>query len=153
MSINIVGLLRGRRARIARFLAVGGTCFAIQFALLTGLVRLGVDRPVANAIAFAGSAQLNFLLSSRLTWADRPAGTWRQGGARLLAYNLTALVSLGVDSGVFVLAYRATGTLPAAGLGVVTSTALVYLICNRLVFRSAPRMALAVAAYAEEADQ
>jgi putative flippase GtrA len=103
--------------------------------LLSIIVRLGIYRPIANALSFAISAQLNFLLSMRLTWRDRPTADRRGTRARWLAYNATALASLGFNTGVFVAAYRAIGTVPAAALGVVTGTCLVYLACNLLVFR------------------
>jgi putative flippase GtrA len=103
--------------------------------LLSLMVRLGIYRPIANAVSFAISAQLNFLLSSQFTWRDRPAANRRGTGGRWLAYNATALASLGFNTGVFVAAYRAIGTMQAAALGVVTGTCLVFLTCNLLVFR------------------
>lgn len=127
-------LSRGRK-RFAVFVIVGVVCFAVQLVLLTFMVHLGAARPVANAIAFALSAQLNFLLSSRVTWRDRPAAGRRGTGARWLAYNGTALVSLGCNTAVFAVAYHSIGTIPAAALGVLTGTCVVYLTCNLLVFR------------------
>jgi len=121
--------------RFMVFAAVGATCFLGQFALLSIMVRLGIYRPIANALSFAISAQLNFLLSSRLTWRDRPVAGRRGRRSRWLTYNTTALASLGCNTGVFVAAYRTIGTTPAAALGVVTGTCLVYLACNLLVFR------------------
>jgi putative flippase GtrA len=129
-------LLSPARKRIAIFAAVGLTCFAAQLVILTILARLGVYRPAANALGFALSAQLNFLLSSRLTWGDRPAAGRRGAGARWLAYNGTAGLSLGVNTAVFTLAYRAVGTGAAAATGVVAGTCVVYLICNFVVFRA-----------------
>lgn len=129
-------LLSPARKRIAIFAAVGLTCFAAQLVMLTILVRLGAYRPVANAIAFALSAQLNFLLSSRLTWGDRPSAGRRGTGARWLAYNGTAGLSLGVNTAVFTLAYRTVGTGMAAAIGVLAGTCVVYLVCNFLVFRA-----------------
>lgn len=121
--------------RIAVFAVVGAVCFSVQLALLTLMVHLGAYRPVANAVAFAISAQLNFLLSSRVTWRDRPAAGRGGTGARWLAYNGTALVSLGCNTAVFTLSYHSIGTTPAAALGVLTGTCVVYLTCNLLVFR------------------
>jgi len=127
-------LSRGQK-RIAIFAAVGAACFAIQLAVLTSLVHIGAYRPVANAAGFAVSAQFNFLLSSRITWRDRLVSGWRGLGARWLAYNGTALVSLGCNTAAFTLAYRTTGTTVAAVIGVLVSTCVVYLTCNLLVFR------------------
>ena len=117
-------------------MAVGITCFSVQFILLTITVHLGVYRPLANSAAFAASAQLNFLLSAKLTWRDRPARGWRHMGGRWVAYNGTAVLSLACDSAVFIASYRAVGTTAAAALGVLTAACLTYLVCNRLVFRS-----------------
>ena len=129
------------RKRILTFAAIGATCFLAQFILLTVMTNLGVYRPLANAASFAISAQLNFLLSTRITWRDRPSASGRGTAARWLAYNGTALISLGCNTAVFVLVYRAIGTTPAAMLGVLTGTCIVYLICNRLVFRSTTQAA------------
>jgi putative flippase GtrA len=100
------------------------------------MIHLGIYRPVGNSAAFAVSAQLNFLLSSRLTWGDRPARGWRQVAGRWVAYNGTALLSLACDTIVFTAIYHAVGTTAAAVAGVVTATFLTYLVCNRVVFRS-----------------
>jgi putative flippase GtrA len=115
---------------------VGITCFAAQLALLAILTRLGTYRPVGNAVSFALSAQLNFLLSSRLTWRDRPTAGRRGLGARWLAYNGTAALSLGCNTAVFTLAYKSIGSGLAAAVGVVAGTCVVYVICNFLVFRA-----------------
>jgi putative flippase GtrA len=131
-------LLHGH-TRIVIFAAVGATCFGVQLALLTATVHLGANRPVANAIGFAFSAQLNYLLSSKITWRDRSVSGWRDMGGRWLAYNGTALVSLGVNTAVFTLAYHEIGTTPASALGVVIGTVVVYLTCNLLIFRGARR--------------
>jgi putative flippase GtrA len=134
--MNLLSLARARK-RLLVFAAVGASCFLVQFILLTAMAHLGMYRPLANAVSFAISAQLNFLLSTRITWRDRPSSGRRGTGARWLAYNGTALGSLGCNTVVFVLAYHSIGTTPAAVLGVVTGTCLVYLVCNLLVFRGA----------------
>ncbi len=123
------------RLRLAKFAVVGGTCFLVQFLLLTGLVRAGLYRPVANGLAFAVSAQLNFLLSSMLTWADRPAGSRGRLGARWLAYNATALLALACDSAIFIGTYPILGTTLGAATAVLASTCVVFVICNFVVFR------------------
>lgn len=122
--------------RIVTYLAVGITCFSLQLVLLSALVHLAVDRPLANSVAFGISAQVNFLLSSKVTWGDRRAAGWRTIGGRWAAYNGTALLSLGCDSAVFVLTYRVLGTTASAALGVVSAACLTYLLCNKVVFRA-----------------
>ena len=137
--------------RLIKFAAVGGTCFLVQFLLLTALDHLGVYRPLANGITFAISAQLNFALSSALTWADRPASSRGQTGARWLVYNGTALAALACDSAVFVGVYHAVGTDAGALLAVVASTCLVFVICNYVIFRQ-PHTAPAAAAQSRPLD-
>jgi putative flippase GtrA len=123
------------RKRVAIFIIVGIVCFAVQLALLTLMAGLGAYRPVANAVAFAISAQLNFLLSSRVTWRDRPPAGRTDTGVRWLAYNGIALLSLGCNTAVFTVTYHSIGTTPAAAIGTLTGTCIVYLTCNLLVFR------------------
>jgi putative flippase GtrA len=130
-----------KNIRILKYIAVGVTCFSVQFILLTAMIHLGVYRPIANSAAFAVSAQLNFLLSSRLTWGDRPVSGWRHAGGRWAAYNGTALASLACDTVVFTGTYRAIGTTAAAAVGVISAAGLTYLVCNRVVFRSRSVMA------------
>lgn len=125
----------GRHIRLIKFAGVGGTCFLVQFLLLAGLDHLGVFRPLANGISFAISAQLNFVLSSAVTWGDRRAASRGRTGARWLAYNGTALVALACNTAVFVAVYHAIGTDAAAVLAVVASTCLVFVICNYVIFR------------------
>jgi putative flippase GtrA len=128
--------LRDRR-RLMIYVAVGATCFCLQFAVLATLVHASVNRPLANSAAFALSAQLNFLLSSKLTWSDRPAGGRRVIARRWAAYNCTALLSLGFDTAVFLVAYRAIGTTAAAAAGVLAAASLTYLACHTVIFRPA----------------
>jgi putative flippase GtrA len=113
------------------FPLVGGLCFLAQIAVLTVLSDLGTPEPGANAAGFLISAQLNYALSSALTWGDRRA----RRAAGLIAYNATALLSLGINTVVFTLAYRLTGTTAAAALGVVCGMGITYAICDLLIFR------------------
>jgi putative flippase GtrA len=121
--------LRHRRRFFFPF--VGGVCFLAQVAILSMLSGLGTPEPAANAAGFLISAQLNYVLSARLTWGDRRAR--RSSG--LIAYNGTALVSLGVNTVVFTAVYRLTGTTVAAALGVLGGMGVTYAICDRFIFR------------------
>jgi cellulose synthase/poly-beta-1,6-N-acetylglucosamine synthase-like glycosyltransferase/putative flippase GtrA len=125
-----------RFSRQLRFVTVGGTCFVFQLAVLFGLIHLGLAGSFADALAFFLSAQLNFTLSSLITWRDRPAANAKRISARWLAYNGTALLSLGINTAIFVGAHHVVGVLPAAAVGVAGAMAFTYLVCNRLVFRS-----------------
>ena len=121
------------------FLAVGGTCFAVQYGVLTVLASVGLDRPLANALGFVTSAQLNFLLSSRLTWSDRHATANRGMWIRLASYNATALISLAVNTVVFEIAYQRLGNLAAAAFGVVAGLCVTYTVCDLVIFRKRAR--------------
>ena len=131
-------MLRQRRRQLL-FVTVGATCFLTQYAVLSALSRAGVSQPLANAGGFVISAQLNFALSARFTWRDRPAGAARTRLAQLLSYNVTALLSLAVNTAVFTLAYHRLGNLASAALGVVCGMCVTYLVCDLLIFRDRTR--------------
>lgn len=80
-------------ARIARFVAVGGTCYFIQLGLLHSLESL-IALYIADVLAFMISAQVNFALSLLFTWGDR-IGAERLS-MRWLKFNLNALLSVTV---------------------------------------------------------
>ena len=128
--------LMTRFSRQLRFIAVGGTCFVVQLTVLWGLIHLGLAGSFADAVAFLLSAQLNFVLSSLVTWRDRPAENAKSISTRWLAYNGTALLSLGINTAIFVGAHHVVGVLPAAAAGVAGAMTFTYLVCNRFVFRA-----------------
>lgn len=124
--------------RLARFAAVGATCFALQAGILTVLERAGVPATLANAVGFAASAQLNFLLSSYFTWFDRrvPLSARRTVAARWAAFQATAGLALCFNTGVFALAVRVLDPVAAAAVGVLTGAALTFMTGNHLIFRN-----------------
>jgi putative flippase GtrA len=138
-----VGALLIRRKRQFLFVFVGATCFLAQYCTLTALTTIGVNRPLANAIGFALSAQLNFVLSSRLTWRDRRARSVQKLGTRLACYNTTALISLAVNTAAFSLLYQHVGNLTAAAGGVISGMCVTYLVCDLLIFRERSKHATA----------
>jgi putative flippase GtrA len=129
----------GKRRRQVLFICVGATCFLAQVATLTALSALGVSRPLGNALGFVISAQLNFVLSAKLTWRDRPGRATGTGWARWLSYNVTAAVSLAVNTAVFTVAYHQIGNIPAAALGVLCGMCVTYLVCDLMIFRERPK--------------
>jgi putative flippase GtrA len=124
------------------FVSVGATCFLVQYCTLSALTMAGVYRPLANALGFALSAQLNFLLSSQLTWRDRRARSAQTLWTRLACYNGTALISLGVNTAVFTLVYRQVGNLAAAAIGVISGMCVTYLVCDLFIFREHSKRAI-----------
>src|SRR5213078_1846300 len=99
----MAGTLVERIPRPMRFGFVGGTCAALQLGVLFGLVHLGLERHGANVLAFLLSTQVNFALSSIVTWRDRqpPVSGRATVAAQLASYNAMALVTLLVNQAVF----------------------------------------------------
>ncbi|WP_344222982.1 GtrA family protein [Paractinoplanes ferrugineus] len=126
-----VDLFRVHRGRILRFALVGGFCFVVQYAVMIGLRRIGIDLSVANAVGFAVSAQLNFVLSSVFTWGGGARLSW----LRWASYNSTALLGLAVNTVVFSTVHSAVGVPLAAVLGVGSGAVFTYLVCNFLIFK------------------
>src|SRR5689334_20213683 len=95
--------------RPLRFGAVGAVCATVQLATLAALVHLGLERHMANVCAGLLATQVNFALSSRITWHDRPATGHPVAAvlSRLLRFNAMSLAALAVNWGVFALAARA----------------------------------------------
>ncbi|MDQ0922359.1 putative flippase GtrA [Pseudarthrobacter sp. W1I19] len=88
-------------SRLCYFALAGTSCFLVQILILASLERFMLS-VVANAIGFAVSAQLNFLMSYRLTWRD----SVRKAGIVLarvwIKFNCVALGALCVNSVCFV---------------------------------------------------
>lgn len=131
--------LLGRVPRLVRFAAVGGTCALCQLLILEQLARLGLELHLANALAFLLSTQLNFALSSAITWRDRlGAGDGAPGFLRRLAgYNALALGSLAVNQVAFALALPVAHYLAAATIGILAGMLLTYTVSGRVIFRRA----------------
>lgn len=94
--------------------------------------------PIANTAAFAGSAQLNFTLSSAFTWRDRRIHGRRWVWRRWASYNATTLFSLAINGAVFTACHVLIGSLAAAVAGVAVSATVTYMLCNVVVFRARP---------------
>lgn len=123
--------------RLARFSAVGLTCFAIQAGMLLALEGSGVPGTAANAVGFLASAQVNFLLSHRFTWADRRASAAapRPASVRWASFQATVAVSLACNTGVYALVSAFLPPVAAAAAGVCAGAFLTYLASDHLVFR------------------
>lgn len=125
--------LRPQLLRLARFSGVGLTCFAIQAGILLALKGAGTPGPLANAVGFLVSAQVNFLLSTYVTWADRRRSGARAG--RWLSFQATVAVSLACNTGVYALVSAFLPPVAAAAAGVGAGALLTYLVSDHLVFR------------------
>jgi putative flippase GtrA len=125
-------------ARPARFGLVGVTCAIAQLSCLTLLIHLGIGHSPANLVALIGSVQLNFALSTRVIWSDRPVTTRkaRRLAQRFVGFNAASLATLLINEGVFILTDRFTHYLLAAICGIAVAAPLNYLLGHYLIFRS-----------------
>lgn len=120
-------------ARPLRFAGTGLAAGALQLALLAGMTRDGWSAAPANLVAFLLAAQLNFALSSVLTWRDRAtAGSLLRHW--LLFHGSIAGMAL-LNMLIFTMARSVVSTLPAAALGIATAALGNYIAGDRLVFR------------------
>jgi putative flippase GtrA len=127
------------RPHLIRYVLVGLVCTALQLALFHALWTHAVPPASANSLAFLTSTQVNFALSHRFTWAHRYRGgrlPVRRLLGRALAFNIAAMVGLGINAAAF-LALRAVlalAPLPSAVIAVAVSTGVTYLVNSRLIF-------------------
>lgn len=113
-------------ASFRRFLAVGATCTAVQYALLAALVDgLGTVPALASGVSYAVAVVLNYELTRRFTFFGR-AASWRGLGRFVAASTLglalnVGLFELGLRLGVphYLLAQAlATGVVTVVNFGV-----------------------------------
>jgi putative flippase GtrA len=117
--------------RIVRFGAVAAVCTLLQLVVLAGLARLGTNQVLANGIGFGLSAQVSFVLSTRITWRDRQARA-----AGWAAFNAIAVAALVVNELVFATAPHSGRLLIAASLaGVVSGAVITFTLNNVVTFR------------------
>ena len=124
--------------RVARFVAVGVTCYFVQLGLLH-VFRPWVYLYLADMVAFVVSAQLNFGLSLSLTWRDRRGAesTLRQW----IKFNANALLAATViNAGIFWLLVHFGLQFWLAMLLANGATACCTFAVNHFfVFKAAPR--------------
>lgn len=123
--------------RVLRFGFVGTLCLLLQIFILLCLERF-IPPVIANAIGFICSAQLNFLLSYRYTWAD----SVRKNGYHLawtwLQFNLVVLLSVSINTAAFycITHYSFIDTnAVAAIMATVISTACTFLLNHLVVLK------------------
>ena len=128
-----------RVPRLIRFGAVGSVCALFQLVVLSALVHLQLELHLANTLAFIVSTQLNFVLSSLITWRDRRvlSRSLVTGARRLAGYNVLALGSLLINQIAFALALHVTSYLLAGFCGILAGMLLTYAISGRILFRRA----------------
>ncbi len=132
MKVRILRKLLSSHARPLRFAGTGVTAGAIQLVLLTFLSGKGWDTLAANAVAFAIAAQVNFLLSTTVTWRDRalPGSLLRRWALFHCSIALMAVVNMLT----FAVARTAMPIVAASLAGIAMAALGNYLIGDRIVF-------------------
>lgn len=140
---RIETILLSERARPLRFVFTGGLCGLIQLILFTLLERMGLStvplQLIANIVAFLLSAQVNFLLSVKLTWRDRQIQQPQQRSnllARWLAFHGSILGTALLNQLVFLLAHLLLPSLVAVVLGIGVAALANFVLLDRQVFRT-----------------
>lgn len=86
-------------SKLVRFLMVGGTATAFQFALLIGLVEwIQADKVLASFCSYIASAAVNYLLNYYLTFASK-VGHWQALPKFVVVVAIGSLVNTLVFAG------------------------------------------------------
>ena len=120
--------------RPLRFAATGLAAGFVQLGLLALLTGLGWPGLAADIVAFALAAQVNFALSARFTWRDRPDARplWR----RWLAFHGAIVGMALVNLAVFALARTALPAVVASAAGIAAAAIGNFVLGDRVVFRA-----------------
>ncbi len=138
LSTEAVGrALLSPSIRPLRFAFVGVLAGLVQLGVFSLLILRGVNPILGNVLAFLGSVQLNFLLSSLITWRDRgvPPG-WMEVPLRWARFHAVCAVGASVNFMTFFMLAR--GPLPAlvaSGAGILAGAIVNYSVNDRVVFR------------------
>jgi putative flippase GtrA len=122
--------------RLVRFGAVGTLCLLIQIFILFILEHF-IPPIVANGIGFVVSAQLNFILSYRVTWRDSARKKGVQLVAKWIQFNLVVLLSAAINAAAFgLIRYALIELNLVAAIGAtIISTACTFLINHYVVLK------------------
>ncbi len=131
------GSVMRTKNRAVWFVAVGAAGAVVQLGLLAVLTEFTSFGRFSNAAAFLISAQLNFLLSSLLTWADRETGGRRSIAWRLLRFNALISVAAVANQAIYLAFERMLPYLLAGAIALVVTAVAKYFIADRWVFPGA----------------
>lgn len=121
-------IARARLLEIARYLVAGVVNTAFGYGLYAGLIWLGLDRYVAQAIGYVLGTGFNYLTYSRHVFTD--AGPAK---ARFVAsYAVNYLINL---AGLKAVSHLIPNPYVAGAVTTLGVVALNYLVLRRLVFR------------------
>jgi putative flippase GtrA len=123
-------------ARLVRFAIVGVSCLALQYLIVELLhADLGYGAFVSDAIGFAISAQLNFLLSNQFSWGDAPRVHGRALFSRWRKFLYVAGLATIINASVYTVVHEYMGSLTAIVCASVVSTAWTFLLNHYFVFQ------------------
>lgn len=118
------------------FCAGGGAVAVLGVAVLSALVRMGVDPVAAQGIQLVLTLGLNFAYNSKVTWRGRPRERLiRQGSWFLLTRGITQLASW---AGFAALTRAGVQYLVAYVICLAVATVINFVTSDRLVFRARP---------------
>jgi len=109
-------------AELGRFLVVGLSAVATDFAVYMGLSRI-LPIAVAKGASFAAGAVLSFVLNRLFVFRAKEKGkVVKQAGAFVLLYATSLLLNMGVNAGALALGLpKALAWLFATGTSTVTN--------------------------------
>jgi putative flippase GtrA len=118
--------------RLLHFMFTGGLAGLLQIYLLMVFTHYGWPPVAASATAALLGAQLNFMLSSLITWRDRPAEVlWR----RWLLYQGSIVGTMALSVLVFSLLHTIYPAVMASAGGILAGGIANFILGNHLVFR------------------
>ena len=120
--------------RPMRFAMIGVACAVLQLGLLTLFVETAGLGPFANAAAFLITAQVNFLLNYRFTWADRGLVASRPRWVQFLSFNALVAVAVVVNQSVYIAVERFLPYIVAGAVGIGATTVVKFLAADRWIF-------------------
>jgi len=126
----------GAWSQFVQFLTVGGLGTAVNLALLTAILRLGVSAKPAVATAIVLSMCFNFVLNRRFSFGESRKDSWiRQFIGFMTACSVGALINYAVTL-LFMGASFVLRPQLAALVGIAAATAFNFVASRYLVFRS-----------------
>lgn len=122
-----------KATRILRFATVGTICFIVQWCALLALQNV-MHTLQASTVAFIVSAQLNFILSSVVTWRDKKI---RQGRTlRWAKFNTSVLLAVCINTAVMWICVELGIWLwLALIIANFTSTVFTFIVNDNIVYR------------------
>lgn len=134
-GITIPAEVRPKIERFARFAVVGISSAVVQLTLLDGLVDIGWKAFLANALAFLVGSQVNFALSTRITWADRRAGDVHETMRRWMRFMGSIAGTAVINLGLFIVLLHWLPTLLASALATTLVAMINYTLGSIFIFK------------------